>query len=382
MKIFYFILLSCFFIIVSCDEKKSTLSLNIKGEISFDTGFNPESKFSGAFFDKNTREEVIYFAEPVTQKIIKFFNSEGKILDSVCLKNLSQVTPTINSLKVISRDTIIFFNYTQIIVVDRRGEVSRLIDLKKLIENDNSGDVYEFSDSFCSNYEIDRHTIILNLNWVKNKKTTIDLSYEEFFLKNYEKPSIIKINNFLTDSISYTFSKQNHYRSFTEKPKIFSEGFNCKQINNKTFITSNYTNFLLMYDINKLKVKGKIPIFSDFTTIGREPLNIDDPSFASKENFEKAKMAGAITGLFFNYKTKEYIVIVRHQIEKDFIFKEKERPFSIIKYDNNFSKINEVVINQDKLEYFGYKLIQTRNGIMILNNKNTNDKNISFTIFE
>lgn len=382
MKIFYFILLSCFFIIVSCDEKKSTLSLNIKGEISFDTGFNPESKFSGAFFDKNTREEVIYFAEPVTQKIIKFFNTEGKILDSISLKNLSQVTPTINSLKVISRDTILFFNYTQIIVVNKTGNVRKQIDLQKLVENDKSDDIFEFNDAYGSGYEIDNSSIILNLNWVKNKRTKTDLSYEEFFLRNYDKPSIIKINNFLTDSISYTFSKQNHYRSFTEKPKIFSEGFNCKQINNRTFIMSNYTNFMLIYDKNKLKVIDKISIFSDFTAIGREPLNIDDSSFASKETFEKAKMAGAITNLFYNYKTKEYFVVVRHQIEKDFIYKEKERPFSIIKYDKNFNKISEVIINQNKLDYFGYKLIQTQSRIMILNNKNTDDKKISFTIFE
>lgn len=378
MKFFKYILLITLFFVVGCSKNRVSSNFKPKNNITFDVGFNPSFEFCGSFFDKKNSNELIYFADPVTNKVIKFFNPNGKIQDSISLKNLSKATSTILSLKVISKDTLLFFNYTQIIAVNSKGNVFKLIDLQFLTQNDPSNEIYEF----MSNNEANKNSLLLGLNWVKNKNENKDLSDVEYFSESFKKPSIIKINKFLSDSISYTYSSHNHYNSLYNSPKIFSERFRYKQTNNKVFLISFFSNNLLEYDINKLVVLKKIPIVSDFTKIGIEPLKVDDPDFSSETVIQKNKMAGAITGLFYNYKTKQYIVLVRHQIEKDFVYKEKERPFSIIRYDKSFNKISEVVANKEQFDYYGYNLIQTQNGIIILNNKNTNDKKLSFSIFD
>ena len=383
MKIF---LLFTFLIFYSCNSNVSSI-LNVKEIINFNVGFNPESRFTGSFLDKISGKEIIYFAEPITRKVIKFYDIKGKIQDSTSLIELSKATSRINSLKVISKDTILFFNFNQIIAVNRYGKIWKRIDLKELTFNDKSNNIFDFNDSFKSNNEVDSKNIILGLNWVSNKNNRINknnFSYKDYFISSFNNPSIIKLNDYLTDSISYKYSNQNHYKSLFDKPQIFSEGFNYRQINGKIYIISYYSNNILVFDKDKLKVINKFEILSNFTNIGNTPFdaNADVNKFSGEKAIIESKSAGAIVDIFYFQKNKIYYVIVRHEIDIEDVSNEKDRKFSLIKYDNFFKKISEAVINDNIINFFGYNMIKTDIGLMILNKKNTNDKNLSFSIIQ
>ena len=367
----------------SCKKEDAQEAIEVKETIIFDVGFNPNFNFVGTFFDKISHEEVIYFAEPVTNKQIKFFNIKGKLLDSINLENLSKMMPTINSLKVISRDTLLFFNYGEIVVVNKKGAVLKKIDLNKVISKDSSNDVFEISNDFGSNKDCNGQNIILGINWSSNKIDNKKLSYKDFFIKNFNKPSIIRLDNYLTDSITYKFSLQNHYKSWYKEPKIFSEGFNYRQINGQLFIFSFFSNDILVFDIEKLKVIEKVCVKSNETSIGIKPLGVNETEFSGENVIKKAKAAGAITDIFYLANKHQYYIIVRHEVDEDNVGNEKDRPFSIIKYDELFNIVDEIIMTNKNVEFFDYyRVIETKNGFMKLNKKHTNEKSLSFSFIE
>ena len=378
----FFVFFAFFLLYNSCNKTIEVETFESKETIIFNIGFKPEFRFAGSFFDEINNEEVIYFAEPVTNKQIKFFNAKGEFLDSINLESLSKSSSHLNSLKIISRDTIMFLNYNEIIVLNKNGRVCKRVDLKKVISNNASNDIFEFTDSFRGNKYTNKEKMILGLSWSSNKFDNKTLSYEDFFIKSFSKPSIIRLDNYLTDSITYKFSSQNHYKSWYKEPKIFSEGFNYRQINGQLFIFSFFSNEILIFDIEKLKVIRKISINSNLTSIGIEPYNVNETEFSGEKAMVKAKSAGAITDIFYLANKKQYYVLVRHELDEEKILNEKERPFSIIKYDSFFNKLSEMVINDTDVDFYGYSVLETKDGFMMLNKKNTNEKMLSFSIIK
>lgn len=241
-------------------------------------------------------------------------------------------------------------------------------------------DVYEIADSYKTNTAFNSKTCFLGLSWIKNGNK--NLSNKDYFIEAFDKPSIVKLNNFFTDTVSYVFNKTNHYRSWYNEPKVFSEGFNYRQVRNYAYIFSFFSNEILQFDIKNLKVIKNIPVISDYTSIGKKPLDIDVEEISSREVILRSKMAGAITDIFYLPNKKCFYVIVRHEINKEDVDEEFYRPFSFIKYDENFNKINETVINNDKVDYIGYNIIQTKQGLMIQTNAKQNEKAVTYSLLK
>ncbi len=86
-KIFLSVLI--LLIAVSCSNKKGT---HITDKLSFSVGFDFQHNFSGVFFDREINAELIYFAEPVSKKVIKIFDLNGNLIETISLKPIDYLT--------------------------------------------------------------------------------------------------------------------------------------------------------------------------------------------------------------------------------------------------------------------------------------------------
>jgi len=364
--------------LLSCNNNKSVL-LTKKGEVFF--GLKNALSYSrkGIFFDRKTKKELVFFADAVTNKKILFFDVNGVLNDSVDLKEVTKTFEKPLNIKIISKDSILYLNKEFIVLINKKGEIKNVVDLMKLTANDTSNDVYKFLPSFSNNYIEENKNIIFSLDWQYHKNNKDNYDFKNYYIDAFKKPSIVRFDNFLTDSVSYVYEKENVFKNVFDKPKKFGRGIYYKKINDKNFIISLYSNYLLQFDEENLKVAKKILIESDYTKIGHKAFDINE-EFNDVYNMPK----GILTNIFYDKKIGCYYVVVLHKIEfkNDEIDYKKldERPFSIIKYDTDFKKLNEFVFNKEKSEYLVNGIFQTEKGLLILNNDN-NEKKLRFSIF-
>lgn len=355
------------FLVVSCSKSNNA---NLLQTVAFDVDFNISHRFSGTFYDETSKKVLIYFADPVSAKKMKIYDDDGVVKDSINLQRAVEALDyKINGIAVFSKDSIVLNSmYTnKLVFVNRKGEIWKQLDLTRhLIDNDN---VYEITSSTMSDFKMGNSLLFgsdwrMNLNDV-DKKDGLEASinfYNQCFKSNY----FFKVSNFKTDSLETKFGLSDFYSRLYDKPAVLVGPPFYTFVNNKLFLTSNYTNKIFEIDTTALSIRKSFVINSDYTKIGAEPV------VASKEGLtnlqEKIntilKSKGFISRIFYNKSVNKYIVIVYHEGKNGEIFDDiSKRPFSIILLDNNFKKIEEIPFFDMKLR--GGFSFMTSKGLMI-----------------
>lgn len=362
--------------LISC--KKNVDKEIIKTTVTFKTGYEIRSLFTGVFKDKTTNQELVYFAEPVTKKKIKFFDLDGHIKDSIDLKAIATDISDVLSISVFSKDTILFCTYDKIVAVNSKGNIYKRVQLP--VKRGNN-DTNLFAGSILPNFTHNTEEIILSVDWKYN--TLEGQKYASDYYSNfYYKPMYVTMRGFFKDSITYTYSEgATLYKNIADEAKLFFEVPSYRQYENTFYGFSKYSDKIFKFNSLDYSLINSYKITSEFTKIGADALELIPENwrdFNQKIN-KLTQTSGGIRDIYFNKSREEFYITVHHAIVYNSIGDITLRPFSILKLDKNFNTLKEIPFTDGI--YNGYSTQLTPKGIMILNKKESTDEILQYDFF-
>jgi len=204
-RIFTVILILFF---IGCSDASSPeLDNFIVGKVSFDLGFSFRPKHTGIIYDSANNKPLIYFANVVSKKMIKAFDENGKFRWSVPLDSVCKPQTPIADLCFKNRDTIILLIdfHNELIVLDRKGRVTRRIQLNASPYND--GYLYRFFDRCLLDSSRDRYTLFLGLEKEDSIGSNVTGSMmdriNKYYINTWKSSQVGKISSVFSDSLVY-----------------------------------------------------------------------------------------------------------------------------------------------------------------------------------
>lgn len=360
-------------------------------QIDFNTGFiDLNFSFCGLFTDKSTNQEFIYLTDPISKKCVKFFDINACLIDSIPLsESLSHFKGNdIGGITPFSKDTIIINSrYTnKIIAINNKGNIWYNLDIDSII-TDTAKFNYEFYASYWPNTT---NNTLLFRAWPKYRnliskgdhKKELNKQEEKiyFYSQFYERDYFLKIENFLTDSISSNFCTKKLYKNIYNKGERLDISHFFKYINKYIYLISRDTDNIFVIDSGKIK---KIKIKSDYTTIGAKPYKISNDvnvyENQEKKYWKEVLHMGMINNIYYNKNTNEFYIIVQHSLKNETELNKygemgKYRAFSVIVCNKNLEKKYEYKFDGNL--YNSRVSIMTEQGLLILKkdiNQNINN---------
>ncbi len=383
--------ITCFLILIySCNKNKN--AIKIRKDITFDIGYNYSS--SGTYYDKAEATTYIYFADFVSKKCIKTFDLNGKKVDSISLKEATEILEDINSITILSLDTILInsMHTNQLVIIDRNGCVWKNLNLNPLL-NDYKGNHYEMASS--GQNILKNGSLLFRSYWnfnsidQKNKaEPENNLDFLKYYYFNcFNAPHFIVLSNMFSERPKIQFLQEGFYKNLSSSPDIFSESPNYSVLNNSVYDFSVYSDCLFRSDQVDLGIEKRIEIKSDYTKIGIKPLSINEETIQLfQEKMNKGYWTkGFISNVFYNQVDKEYYVLVFHEIKKETVSSQNlYRNFSVIIYNASFTEKKEYCFREG-IYKSGYSIMTSEGLIMpkkINSNKTISDGKTVFTLFQ
>lgn len=328
---------------------------------------------SGSFYESSMNTELLYFTEPVTLKNIKIFDTNGSFVDSVPLNQAISELDEIQSITILSLDTIIISSFIspKIVFLNRYGNCYKTINIEDILP-DSLKSSYEYYPSITYNY-LDNanciffrswpnyHKILSENNMYTNSMNTNMYNYYKYF---YESPFLFKLD-VNGDSTNYNFGCYNIYKNICDNNYLFDEVPNFKILNNKVFIWSIYSNLLFEVDPNSLEIQNKINVNSEYTKTYTDPIKIDTTNLEEQLKLQQDLniYGGKIFNVFYNCLEKQYYLIIKHEVTNRNDSNSK-KTFSIIIYNETFQKSKEYMMDETK--YLYSSAIMLEEGLMFL----------------
>lgn len=354
------------FIGLSCSEHKPTTNnntcesvkgsrLSLNGNLTFQSGFNS----GNAQIEKFNSEEFICFANFQTDKEIAIHGLTSNIEYHIPLDEVLLTGNKIQAFEIINLDTIIVLSQysSKVFFINSEGTIWKYIDFEPYLKTMGDFEIWRGNTPFMFNDSSALFPILSK----PMSSVGIDKyqSYEYYYGKAYAEPSLVFVPNIYSDSLSFTIGLKGLYDNFTDSNRLAIEGRNFTYINNQILFFSQYSDTLYQINPQTLALESKIKISSKFSELYITPIEIqeylDDSSLLNK-NF---KSNGMISDVLYSPANKVYLVIAKHKFDSS-----KNRPWSIIFYDENFSLVDEVLMDNSR---FYNQVYMTSNGILISN---------------
>ncbi|WP_430614989.1 hypothetical protein [Flavobacterium sp. JP2137] len=367
-------------LMMSCGKPKEEWKAS--RSVVLDIGFVSKGKFRGHLYDRKSKETLLYFADPITDKVIKFFNAHGELTDTISLSKGILELRQIDGLSVISMDSIILINErgNQLCAIDKSGTVWHRLDLSQFCEG--TGQVYYFSTSGSGNFVLDGKSVLLHPNWVRKHSDSMGRKvartlYEDsyYFYSHWVRaPHLIKVENFLSSSPVAVYGLPDFYWNIDHNVAPYIDGRYSTYQNKHIFVFSSFSPYLLRVDPTDLNQLEQLRIVDDARAVAvPAPLAQD---FDSKVlNFELQHKS--IVGDFgYCSKSKKYLLIQTIDFSKNTEI--EYRPFKAVIFDEGLQFEREVVIDQNK--YLWHNSLIVEDGVYLLKNKQ--DENTGFGVKE
>lgn len=366
-------------------------------DIEFNVGVTFVPRNSGICYDYTDKKELIYFANPISQKCIKFFTIDGQFNDSVSLKSASKELENIDGISVISKDTIVLNSQypNRYVVINRKGEIWLSVDMNDLMDK-TEPNYYESLISAVSNSSADKNTLMLSCSWYYNKKDRMmNKEPKELFARcQYvynslnESPYFFKVSGYLTSKPTVSLELKRFYKNIAEYSGCSTESPKYSLIGDYTYVFSAFLNTILKVNTSTMKIEKRIEVNSDYTTIGTPMPKITEESLNHLQDTSlfNGRTKGLIARMYFSKEQEKYYVIVYHEVKnaKGLSDEDLRRHFSVIIYDKAFTKLHEEAFMDGV--YMGWGALVTSQGLIILKN-NSNETKINngkstYTLFK
>lgn len=369
MRTVYFLSLFVFTIFFSCQPKEREKTSK---EIIFDLKANASRYRIQTYYDKKAKEDHIYFIDKNNDRVMKFFDMQGKLLEQVPLDAVLALE-TIQSYKVVSLDTILLHSHlaNKLFFINRKGEIWKKVILSPILKDDKGNN---FTLLFKQTTE--DLSVIANAIFSNNENQGKFANHYDY-LRNYaekknESPLICKITGLFDAKPKVSWGFYRFYKNFGNSKDWYNDGKEISFANGKLFVHSIFTDTLYQAS-QDLQIAHKIKIASAYTPVGQgKPFKTDDASLQkmiknSEMNIVKMTV-GCADDVQYDELSEQYYVTILHQVPIT-TPKEKqgdERPFSVCIFDKNFKKIKEHFFDNRTYEN---QLITTKKGLFLIKKK-------------
>lgn len=374
-------------LIFACKQEtsKGFFNLKIADTLSFDVGF--EYSRSGSFIG-NDKKTYFYFADPVTHKKIKFFDKNGNFFLEVSLVDALKKIEEVLCVDVINEDTIVLLGFynNKIAIINNKGDVWKYHELGNTTIDGDSNFFFIYGTGYKNYTYIDgKLNLIYSLNFAENiadkregKVPNNELEYIKYSCNRQHKaPVMCRIKNVFSDSVEFSFELNEFNRLVSDSPFVQSRPIMYFPIKDNLFIySSDLPNKLLLSDKN-LKIVNQMNIFSQYTSIGKKPIVVNQSELEAKIEQARMQKVGSIARIFLISEKEIFVTVIKHKVSNE----ETEDKISLIFFDAEFQFIEEVLLEG---KYSPYPYFIDGNNIifelLIDNPKKYEKKFVVFTI--
>lgn len=341
-------------------------------EMEFNTGYPVRHKFNGTYYDKKDSTEYIYFADPVTFKEINFFTFNGTLQWKVPLDSMVEETD-IDMISVVSPDTIIGLDdhLNTLYFLNSKGRLWKKIDMNPML--DSLGLInYELGESMFNDFLLTDSTFIFATATQYDysgiaKNISLTDEYKILWQRQNNRYIIAKLE--LKDSgMKLTVGLEKFYGSDTVVRMYWEPGFYYTG-NAAILWVSKYKNVIFEINPLSLQINKEYPVKSDFTAIGfSAPVVSNETIGKHGDSFNlKVKTSGSINSIYYDKYANQYLVGVMHTVSETLpdSLTGGARSWSLIVYDKNFNKLDEIYFAG--MTYI-QDIIPLKQGILINNN--------------
>jgi len=375
-RIYFFLFLPyllTFDLIVSCKNSKR-IKLTPTNEFIFETDFQYNYKNSNIIYSNELKKEVIYFADIVTKKKISFFELNGKKLYDIPLNYVTNNGYDIDSYEVLNKDSVTVLTlYSNIVfLLNKKGDCLKTVYLDSLIKNKNKNRFEYYSIKYKN-----KNNFILAVNWLGSDTSKIpqnSYTHLEYFYRNLPlQPKLVSLNIFNSNQNKVKWGLDSAYSKITKNNElnIFVETNKFLSTEKNIYFYSWYSDKIFQINKENLKLEKKITIDANGQNIGVDPkfLNQKNQNYIFDSVSIGLQSQASISNVIFDkYRNFFYVIVAnKHDIKH----KGKGRNYSLLIYDKNFEKINEVYL--DKELYLPSLLFPSKKGVLIGINSKQND---------
>lgn len=375
---------SCIPLLLSCSGQTNKNTPNYEltplKELTFKSGFASWNIKCISYEES----ECIAIADFVTHKKIVIHNLESqKIIHEIPLKKIIEKGDKIRSFEFLDDEAVLISTlYTnRLYSCSFDGSIIRQIELndycptEEILEFTAGTDKFIYKNSliWCSDLVYDQ----------QNLKNGFYSSPEDFEIQHKKRPFLVKINNYLSDSLFLSFGMENFYSRFVDSNLVCIEGKGIRILDERLFLYSNFTDTIYEVCPKTLQLKYCYGISSKYTRIGYTPPTQYDIE-KNNAHIEFAKTKGYIYNLLFYPKNGVFLVVLRHNSNPVAGSDQKSRPWSILICDHEFSILDEIKMDESR---YAPQVITSKMGILISNYPNTKtDSNAyqqtTYTLFD
>ena len=326
-------------------EKES--SLKLVDSLIIDVGLLFKGQHTGIFYNKIQQENQYYFANTVSDKIIKIFNKKGELQDTVSLKQVAKEKFQIFDFDIISPDTVLVLSKfaSRLYAINKNGEIWKRWDLSKILPND-SLYFHTLRSSYSGGFITNSNDLIFShklghQRGVGNSENDLF----ELTAKAWSSPQVFKIQHIFSDSIQVDAGFKMYQHIYPNEAYNWNIEFKKMVVlDSSVLIFSIFTDQLFEVDLNNLTLKNKYTISSQFEKIKQYPLNQKKVNL--DHLFELAMKLSEKTAtpssLVYNPSLKHTYVSILKRIPAETQIVETRYPYILTVYDENFKQLADV----------------------------------------
>ncbi len=363
----YLLIVFLTYLIQACREKKNSplaSSLVIEDSIHLPLRFKPSYKYINAA--KIHDREYIWVAEPLTDKKIYFFDTQGKPVDTIHLDRIMNILGGYNENLTLEPGQTILYTPKQIIFLDNESkDVLKIFNVDSLFGKQN--DVYMFSHKLLKNFNKPSTSFLLiNLWWRKFKQRKV--LDGEYYKIQHTKPIFVildkKTGKIIKRYAVLTWFNPEPYNAFhTFDMKVCNDG--------NIAVFTRFSDTIYFLDTIHFNLSRKLPVKSNRVSTKAPMLPVD----YDKPITYHLGVHGGIINLFYSPSKKLYYVIVADDLEDLKLKNREKQDFAIMVYDTLFRKKQEYIVNASEYEMF-HTFVTDKGLWLMKNNKNYDKKGI------
>lgn len=340
--------------------------------------------YSSSYWSGYVDNGDFFYTTNLETRTMRFYDRKGKELKTYSFEHLIDPHSKGFQVKVLSRNDMYLLDYATRIIyrLDSIGEVKTKVAFYEK-EGDTAVWPY-FTDDING---MDKETILLDLaymNPLNNGSLALKIEGEK------HKPCLGKIENFDTNAtviysnLTPVYLTEQANKNKEEHFSGYSSALLCED---KVYFMDQTANLIYVLDRETLQVVNTVRIESDYTNT-----SIENFTFYAKDkamnftdyNYEYAASAKQIV---YDPYRDTFLVVLAHRVDVEENPEQKftNRPFSIITYDRQLSKIDEQLVYNRKYNF--YKTIfPIQEGLLIHSNSKMNPtyktKTLSYDLFK
>jgi hypothetical protein len=320
--------------------------------------------------------EYIYFAEPLTKRVLDILTLDGELKWHVPLNALKSLNEKVEGIQILSPDSILVLSmYTNhLYCFNSKGEVWKYIDLNPLLEELGGGEHEVFVPSFGGNFYKNDTLLFLGTSRMEFEKQpsweAIDVVRKEFNFAN-SAPHFFRFVNVFSNRMQADAGLVGYTAKYLCGSDSMALGaFQYLWTKNDLIRYSEHSNQFHSVSTSSLEVVETISARSQYSSVGCEPLLVEFKNFESGAIVETRQTQGCMVQMVHDHYRNLYYLSVKHDVRnrKDLDdVRDGRGPWSLMVYNSDLELMNEILMPEQT--YAPENLIVCKQGLLIGTNR-------------